>query len=50
MDDVTFDMRNRIHYSEPVSLELEVTSLRPKAFIIKHFLNDFEAEAIIEHD
>ena len=32
---------------EPVSLTLEVVSLRPRVFIIKDFLSDFEVEEII---
>jgi prolyl 4-hydroxylase len=31
----------------PVHLELEVISLKPKAFIIQNFLNDFECSEII---
>jgi prolyl 4-hydroxylase len=37
------------HSLEPVHLELEVISLQPRAFVIKNFLSDFEAEEIISY-
>jgi prolyl 4-hydroxylase len=37
------------HSSEPVHLELEVISLKPKAFMIRNFLSDVEAEAIVAY-
>ena len=33
--------------NQSVSLELQVVSLQPRAFIIEHFLNDFETSEII---
>lgn len=32
---------------EPVRLELEVISLKPRAFVINHFFSDFEADHIV---
>ena len=37
------------HSLEPVHLELEVISLRPRAFIIKNFFSEFEADEIISY-
>eukprot|EP01040_Poterioochromonas_malhamensis_P009728 gene9728-10568_t len=38
--------RNKCKSSEPLNLELEVISLRPKAFIIKNLFSEVEADAI----
>jgi prolyl 4-hydroxylase len=35
------------HSTNPVELELQVVSLQPRAFVIPHFLSDFEIEDII---
>ena len=37
------------HSASPVTLQLEVVSQRPKAFIIEDFLSAFEADAIVEY-
>jgi prolyl 4-hydroxylase len=38
--------REKCHSLEPVHLELEVLSQKPRAFLIKDFFSDFEAEHI----
>lgn len=39
--------RDDCQSTEPISLQLEVVSLRPSVFIIDNFLNDFEVATII---
>lgn len=43
---LTYSDKEKCHSSEPVPLELEVISTQPKAFLIKNFLSDIEADAI----